>query len=274
MGSILLIPLGIAVGTFGTLIGAGGGFVLVPVLLLLYPDESPATITSISLAIVFFNALSGSLAYARLRRIDYRTGAGFAVATVPGAVLGAMVVSHLARGTFDFLFGGALIALAAVVILRTSGRVSHVVPVRPGMTRRVLIDAGGVTYEYSFIQWQGLVLSSCAGFLSSLLGIGGGIIHVPALVELLNFPVHIATATSHFVLAVMALAGTLEHLRAHDLSTGHGFTQVAFLALGVIPGAQLGARLSHHINGGLIIRLLGVALFLVGVRLVLAPLFA
>ena len=64
-----LIPLGFVVGAYGTLIGAGGGFLLVPVLLLLYPRETPETITSISLAVVFFNALSGSIAYARMKRI-------------------------------------------------------------------------------------------------------------------------------------------------------------------------------------------------------------
>ena len=67
---LLLIPLGLVVGAYGTLVGAGGGFVLVPVLLLLYPDERPVDITAISLAVVFFNASSGSIAYARLRRID------------------------------------------------------------------------------------------------------------------------------------------------------------------------------------------------------------
>jgi uncharacterized membrane protein YfcA len=61
---IWLIPLGLLIGMLGTLIGAGGGFVLLPVLLLLYPDADPDTVTSISLAVVFFNALSGSWAYA------------------------------------------------------------------------------------------------------------------------------------------------------------------------------------------------------------------
>jgi uncharacterized membrane protein YfcA len=87
---LLLIPLGFLLGAFGTLIGAGGGFVLVPVLLFLYPDEDPATITSISLAVVFFNALSGSLAYARQKRIDYRTGLAFAAAASRGRSRGRL----------------------------------------------------------------------------------------------------------------------------------------------------------------------------------------
>ncbi|HEX2387234.1 MAG TPA: TSUP family transporter, partial [Candidatus Binatia bacterium] len=85
-----LIPVGFVIGAYGTLIGAGGGFLLVPLLLLYYPQESADTITSISLAVVFFNALSGSTAYARARRIDYYSGLLFALAAVPGAVLGAL----------------------------------------------------------------------------------------------------------------------------------------------------------------------------------------
>ena len=73
----LLVLLGFAVGAFGTLVGAGGGFILTPVLLVLYPHESPQTITAISLMAVFFNALSGTFAYARQRRIDYASFAHF-----------------------------------------------------------------------------------------------------------------------------------------------------------------------------------------------------
>lgn len=101
MQLIWLIPLGLAVGAFGTLIGAGGGFILVPILLLMYPDKSPETITSISLAVVFFNALSGSIAYSKMKRIDYKSGLIFATATIPGSVLGALTVSHIPRHLFN-----------------------------------------------------------------------------------------------------------------------------------------------------------------------------
>ena len=87
--AVLLCLLGFAVGVFGTLVGAGGGFILTPVLLLIYPQSTPALITAISLIVVFFNAGSGSLAYARQKRIDYRSGVVFALCTLPGSVLGA-----------------------------------------------------------------------------------------------------------------------------------------------------------------------------------------
>src|SRR5512136_2027779 len=102
--ALSLILLGFGTGAYGTLIGAGGGFVLVPVLLLLYPHDAPHLITSISLAVVLFNAASGSEAYARLGRIDYRSGWLFAAATIPGAVLGALTTGLLPRRLFDITF--------------------------------------------------------------------------------------------------------------------------------------------------------------------------
>ena len=113
-----LLPLGFIVGTFGTLIGAGGGFILVPVLLLLYPDKSPETITSISLAVVFFNALSGSFAYARMRRIDFKSGIIFAIATIPGSILGAYTTSYIPRNIFNGVFAVLLIAASVFLMLK------------------------------------------------------------------------------------------------------------------------------------------------------------
>ncbi len=103
------------------------------------------------------------------------------------------------------------------------------------------------------------------GYASSFLGIGGGIIHVPALIYLLDFPVHVATATSHFILAIMALTGTLVHIWTGDLSIG--VNETLALAIGVMLGAPLGAQLSNRIQGTWIVRSLAVALGLVGMRI-------
>lgn len=90
--AILLALLGVAVGGFGTIVGSGGGFILTPVLLLLYPHDKPTTIMAISLTAVFFNAASGSAAYAHQRRIDYRSALAFASAGLPGSIAGALLV--------------------------------------------------------------------------------------------------------------------------------------------------------------------------------------
>jgi len=262
-----LVALGIAVGCYGTLIGAGGGFVLMPVLLLLYPNQNADVLTSISLAVVFFNALSGSEAYALLKRIDYRSGLMFSAATIPGAVLGALNTAVVPRRLFDFIFAVLLLAAAGFLSWRPSkagkGRKS-MGAVHHRMVRR-LVDAHGIEYEYDFNWLLGMGISVMVGYVSSFLGIGGGIIHVPALCYLLNFPVHIATATSHFILAIMALTGTVVHILTGSFA--HGVHRTIALAIGVVLGAQIGARLSERLQGGWIIRGLAVALGLVGLRI-------
>jgi uncharacterized membrane protein YfcA len=266
---LLLIPLGAAVGAYGTLVGAGGGFILVPILLILYPDESPAEITSISLAVVFFNALSGSAAYARLRRIDYVTGAMFAAAALPGAIAGAIAVSAFGRGGFETIFGLVLLGLAAYTLWSVGRPQIMRAPARGrGIIRRELPgDAPGEVFRYSYNVWLGCALSVGVGFISSLFGIGGGVIHVPVMITLLRFPVHVAVATSQFILVFISGGGSAVHLFNGEL-IGDNLLRALLLAAGVIPGAQMGARLSQRVRGPMIARLLVLALAVIGVRLV------
>ncbi|EPR44669.1 protein of unknown function DUF81 [Desulfovibrio sp. X2] len=265
------ILLGFGTGAYGTLIGAGGGFVLMPLLLLLFPNEQADVLTSISLAVVFFNAASGTGAYASMRRIDYRSGLAFALAATPGAVLGALGTGLLPRRAFDTIFGALLVAGAVFLIMRsprpgsqprarTEGEGGH-------LTHRRIVDSQGVVHEYAFPLRRGVVISVFVGFVSSFLGIGGGIIHVPAMIYLLDFPVHVATATSHFVLMLMALAGTLTHVAIGSFH--HGLERTLYLSIGVLGGAQAGAYLSNHIKGRFIIQSLALALAFVGARILL-----
>ena len=264
---LALVALGIFVGCYGTLIGAGGGFVLMPVLLLLYPHQPANLLTCISLAVVFFNALSGSEAYALLKRIDYRSGLMFSAATIPGAILGALNTSYVPRRLFDLIFGVLLLAAAAFLGYQPKKKEDKQRSFGADRYRvaRTLVDAHGITYEYDFNWLLGMTISIFVGYVSSFLGIGGGIIHVPALSYFLNFPIHVATATSHFILAIMALTGTVVHILTGTFA--HGVHRTVALAIGVMLGAQIGARLSDKVRGPWIIRALAMALGIVGLRI-------
>src|SRR5262245_6736346 len=146
-----LFPVGVLIGAFGTLIGAGGGFVLTPMLLLVYPDESPESITSISLAVVFFNAFSGSVAYARMQRIDYASGVLFALATIPGAVVGALTTTFMPRQTFNLIFGLCMILTAIFLYLRGEAASKRAAQhkTRYYVTRH-MVEAGGTQYTFSY----------------------------------------------------------------------------------------------------------------------------
>lgn len=262
---------GVGVGAYGTLVGAGGGFVIVPILLLFIAGIKPSEAAGTSLAVVFFNALSGTASYVRQGRVDFWTGTRFALATVPGAIVGAYLSNLFSSRPFYIVFGLFLIAIAVFLNVRPNPRLAVSAPLAPGATQtlprgwveRRVVDRGGEEFVYVYNFWGGIALSFVVGFLSSILGIGGGIIHVPALVFLFAFPAHIATATSHYILVISALVGSLSHLVQGDIR----WVPMIGLSIGVIPGAQIGARLSQRLHGKWIIRGLALALALVGLRL-------
>jgi hypothetical protein len=263
------IPIGLFVGTFGTIVGAGGGFILVPLLLLLFPSDPPAVVTAASLAVIVANSASGTVAYARMRRISYRTGIPFALATIPGALLGSWLTAFVPRRAFGAGFGVLLLAAAVFLAVRRgrTGTGAGAAPAaRPGQrTVDTVVDSDGNTHVLAFNLPLGMALSFLVGILSSLAGIGGGLIHVPLLTHLFGFPVHLATATSHFVLVFTSLAGVIVHVI--DRTWPVHLLRDACLAVGVIGGAQLGALLARRLHSRWIIVGLAAALGLVGVRL-------
>jgi len=240
----LLFAAGLAIGTLGTLIGAGGGWMIVP-LLLFGLHFTPQQAVGTSLAVVFLNAFSGSVAYMIQGRVLYRMGVAFAVATIPGALLGATFVQYLGSRWFTFLFALFLLALAGLLHKGRSfggAEQRHPAP-------EELNSLG------SPIMRLGILLSFLVGVISSLFGIGGGIVHVPFLIVILGLSVHSATATSHFVLAITSLAGTLIFLRNGQVV----LPVAAVMGIGVLLGAQAGARLSTRMPSEPIRRLLAAA---------------
>ena len=272
---LLLIPLGFAVGAYGTMVGAGGGFVLVPALLLIFPEESQRTITAMSLLVVLANALSGTVAYARRKLIDYRSGLMFVSVAVPASFAGAYAVRFLPRSAFDMAFGVLVVTIAIVVVVGAArGSQTIRAPIRGGraIITRVIDRGDGVTSRYSYDVRPGLGLSGLTGFIATLFGVGGGIIQVPMMTTVLRIPVDISVATSQFMLIFMASAGTLVHLSNGELM-GTELARAGLLSVGAIAGAQAGARISRRLSSATITRLLALGLILIGARLVLAPLF-
>src|SRR5262245_23628316 len=119
VSALLWLLFGVGVGAYGTLVGAGGGFIIVPVLLLV-GGASPQQAIGTSLVVVALNALSGTLSYARMGRVDWQTGWRFAAAAVPGAVAGAYLSTLFSGRAFAIVFGVLLIAIALLLALRPS----------------------------------------------------------------------------------------------------------------------------------------------------------
>jgi uncharacterized membrane protein YfcA len=268
----LLIAIGFFIGALGTLIGAGGGFLLVPILIIMRSDFNPDTITAISMVIVACNAISGSVAYMSAKRVDYKAGIIFAICTIPGSVLGVLTSEVIPRGVFDIIFGILMLGLAAFLFFNGTEKEPVLKPTitRKGWIQQHLTDKWGEAYDYAYNLRLGMVISVFVGYFSPLLGIGGGIIHVPAMSEWLLFPVHIATATSHFILAIMSTVSVIVHYLRGNYDDPLVMKMVIGLAVGVIPGAQLGAYMSRKINGKYIIKALAVSIAIVGIKILVA----
>jgi len=256
---LLLFLAGLIIGALGTLIGAGGGWMIVP-LLLLGLHFTPAQAVATSLAVVFLNALSGSIAYMAQRRVLYRMGTAFAVATIPGTLLGVQLVQRLGSDWFAVLFGVLLLGIAVFLY---QGHV--LLPAR----HRTNEDLESLQSFRSPQMRLGMLVSFLVGILSSLFGVGGGIIHVPFLIVVLSIPVHVATATSHFVLSITSLVGMLAFLLRGEIQ----LSVAASMGSGVLIGAQAGAQLSRRMKSEPIRRILAAALAVFAIRLILHMVF-
>ncbi len=259
--------MGLGVGLLGTLVGAGGGFILTPLLLLIFTDQPSEVIAATSLSVVCLNALSGSVAYYRQRRIDIKTSVSFALAGSVGAVIGVFATSEVARGPFDFLLGLALLILCISII--NPPPPFEATRESPGgigaLAHRRIVDSQGKVYEYAFRFRLGAFLSSIVGFLATFLGIGGGPMHVPLMIRILRIPPHIATATSQCELLFTTALAVAFHFILGNL---HAMKSVILpLAMGIIVGAQAGAAISHRVKSLTLTRILAVLMTLVSLQL-------
>jgi uncharacterized membrane protein YfcA len=236
------IALGLAAGTYGALIGVGGGVLIVPVLLL-WQHVAPKDAAGTSMAVVLANAMSGSFTFLRQHRVDVRSGVVFALAGIPGAVLGGLADQVVAPKIFTLLFA-AFLGIVGVRLLA-----------RPGQT-----DSGGpaiadAAATSGFQAIPAITIGLAAGFVASLFGVGGGIIFVPTMAYLFAYPAHVATATSTFIIALTAIVATATHAAYHDVLWG----PAAWLAVGAIGGAQIGARLAPRVRAAGLLRLFALA---------------
>ena len=257
MEYIIFLLLGLSVGTFGTLVGVGGGLILIPFFIMVmseggaYPYFSSAPqIVGTSLFVVLTNALSGTLAYIWQHRVFFNAAVPFALATLPGAFFGSYIADRFTGPTLDLCFGSFLLCMAIIMYWSS--------------TRRPKAEPAFDPKTFRYNQVLGIVSSTFVGFLASILGIGGGIIHVPLMIYLLGFPTHIATATSQFVLAVSSMMGVISHAMLQHIV----WLPAICIGFGATIGAQLGARISKRTKPHVTLVLLSTAVFALGCRLI------
>jgi uncharacterized membrane protein YfcA len=260
-----LLLIGFLSGAYGIIVGAGGGFVFVPALLILL-QLSPEVAAGTGLVVVFINSVSGVFGYVRQKRIDYKLGIVLAIGATPGTFLGVWLTQISSSQAFYWIFASVLITLGIFLIVKKT----------PGEKRREKLESAqnetAATFDEEvapvmeidnktlvYLLMVGIVL----GVASSFFGIGGGWLLVPILIYLFRVLPHFATATSIFSLCLYSAVGVMIHIFQGNID----WTATIWGGIGVLMGAQLGVYLSNKFSGKRIIQMLAIILIGVGIKL-------
>lgn len=234
------------------MVGLGGGFIIVPVLRLFFGLE-PAQASGTALALVIANSGSGAFTYLMQHRVHVRIGLLIAAAGFPGSILGALTVKHLPAHIFDWLFAAFLIAVATDITFNRQKRLKE---------RKDVTDVRSILG----MPWPTALVSGFAvGFISSLFGVGGGVVLVPTLLYFSDLPAHAISATSHFGIVLTSPVGFAAHYLQDDID----WAMVVPLVAGGLCGGPIGARLSLRLKSGRLMLFVAVALTIAAFALVL-----
>ena len=242
--NLWLIPLGFAAGVLGSIVGLGGGIIAVPAMT--FAGFPPALAASNSLFAAFSNSVASTISYARQKRVEFGIGIKLGLMCIPGTILGAFISDIMTPSIFQILFAFVLVASAVYIFIK------RVVDEKTyNKTALMMILSAGASFF--------------AGIISSLFGIGGGIVFVPLMVIGIGIPMRRAAPTAQLVLMFASLSGLLVHS-----ALGHpDYFQALLLAIGAFGGGILGARLSLEIKERKLKILVTVVLLAASVKLII-----
>lgn len=255
-----LLAGGAAAGLFGSLLGLGGGVLLVPLLTLVFGLDLRAAV-GVSLISVIMTSSAAAGVYLERNVANLRLGMTLELFTAMGALVGGLVAFLIDEQLLALLFSGLLVYVA-ITMLRAREPAPddvaglppegddldrHVEPPRPddlaSFRSAALAHLSTETYAVRNLG-RGVVGSTGAGVLSALLGIGGGIIKVPVMHVGMGVPLRVATATSNLMIGITAAASAVIYVLRDEVDP---YT-VGPVAIGVFVGASIGSRAAHRVE--------------------------
>ena len=247
---VILIFVGsIAAGLLGSLVGLGGGVLIVPLLTLVFKLPISFAIGA-SIISVIATSSGAAAAYVRDHLTNMRVGMFLELATTIGAISGAFLAGLLAPGLLSIVFGIILLISAAPILFRIGEELPQ--GVKNDRWASWLHLSGSypdhhlgkdIPYQVTRTPW-GLGMMYVAGLISGLLGIGSGTFKVLALDSLMRLPLKVSTTTSNFMIGVTAAASAGIYFSRGDIPP----LVAAPVALGILIGALGGARLLEHLS--------------------------
>lgn len=253
-------------GTLGVTLGLGGGVFVVPILSVFFGVPLKFAIAASAISVVV-NSLGGTSAYLKDRMTNLRLALVMELSTALGAVVGGLIVVAIAPDVLRGVFGVSLVVLAFVMLLRKREVGSLDTGPDPLKLRRVFRDGASGT-DVAYVPQRiafGLTLSSLAGVLSGMLGIGGGVVKMPLLHAVMRVPVKAAAATSVFMVGITVTAGAYVYYMHNLVDLSVAVPAV----LGIQVGSRLGAVVARRTHSATLVRVLVVILVYLGAVLVL-----
>jgi uncharacterized membrane protein YfcA/uncharacterized membrane protein len=267
----VLIFLGaIAAGLLGSLVGLGGGVLIVPLLTLVFGFPIYFAIGA-SIISVIATSSGAAAAYVKDRITNLRVGMFLEIATTTGAICGAFLAGLLAQNLLSIVFGVILLLSAAPLVFKIGEELPQ--GVKNDRLANWLHLNGcypdhhlhrEVCYEVTRTP-LGLAMMYVAGLISGLLGIGSGTFKVLALDVAMRLPMKVSTTTSNFMIGVTAAASAGIYFSRGDIPP----LIAAPVALGILIGALLGARLLAHLSNRILRIIFLVVIVVAAVEMVL-----
>jgi uncharacterized protein len=265
---LAVFAIAVAAGLLGSLVGLGGGIVIVPALTLLFGVDIHYAVGA-SLISVIATSSASTLAFLRERLCNVRIGMFLELATVTGALAGAGIAGLL-EGRWLFVLFGLLLFVSAGFMLSGSRDDSAPDCERDPLSRACRLEGAyldrvsGRQVEYAAVRTPiGLAIMWLAGAVSGLLGIGAGVFKVPAMDAAMRLPLKVSTATSNFMMGVTAAASAAVYFSRGDVNP----LIAGPVALGVLIGARWGSRLVPRLRVAYLRRLFVVAMVLIAARM-------
>ncbi len=260
----LVFIISVIAGVLGSLLGLGGGIIVIPVLTLLFKIDIHYAIGA-SIVSVIATSSGAAAAYVRERMTNLRVAMVLELATVSGALTGAYLAGVLSVHWLYIIFG-LILGYSALMMLRkrrdtaNEAKITRAAPWADYLRLHSSYydDAEGQEINYRVRNTRiGLGLMYIAGMVSGLLGIGSGALKVPAMDLAMHLPIKVSTATSNFMIGVTAAASASVYFMRGDINP----IITAPVALGVLLGATLGSRLLGRLQSSTI-RVVFVAVLL------------
>src|SRR3954465_639016 len=238
-------------GLLGSLLGLGGGIIIIPVLTLLLHIDIRYAIGA-SIVSVIATSSGAAAAYVRERMTNLRVAMVLEIATTTGAITGAYVAGKV-QGRWLYLIFGVIMGYSALAMFRKRHDVVGAVPPDRWADKLRLHDAffdpaTGKVVEYRVTRTPlGFVLMYVAGIVSGLLGIGSGALKVPAMDLAMGLPIKVSTATSNFMIGVTAAASAGVYFARGEINPFIAAPVAAGVLLGATAGSKVLPRLHSHV---------------------------